>query len=152
MPMLRSKELLALDEVTEACQLAADHFGKFSESLQDPELARVLSAAAKRHRTQVMRLDQQVQRLGALPSRPDPDREALEWLATWLHSLVAESKRSTLLEKALEIERSVQQAIAKELGVELSPPIQSLLSELQLEVDSSLERLAALADTASAPS
>lgn len=109
--MLRSEELVALDQVTELCQRNADHLDRFADMTEDKDLARRFSDLARQRVEHVTRLDEQFHRIGELSSRPDPDREALEQLATWVHSLLADSKRQTLVDKTKELEQELQEAI-----------------------------------------
>lgn len=134
MPRLRSDNILALDELTEACQLAADHFKEFVQLTNDDELVVIFARLSQDHQHEVSQLDAQVKRMGELPRRPDPDREALEYLAIRLRTTAGENKRKKLLDKAKELEEGIRQKISTALSQELPGETRSLLLALQRQV------------------
>ncbi len=137
--MLRSEELVALDKVTEICQRNADHLEWFADMTEDKDLARRFSDLSRQHGEQVTRLDEQFHRMGELSSRPDPDREALEQLATWVHSLFADSKRQTLVDKTKEMEQELQEAILQTLQQSKLPDdARTLLQLIQKDAEGTL--------------
>ncbi len=137
--MLRSDELVALDEVTEICQRNSDHLERFAELTEDKELARKFSDLSRQHREHVTRLDELFHNMDELSSRPDLDREALEQLATWVRSLFAASKRQTLVDKAREVEEELQQAILHALQqTRLPDDARPLLQIIQKDAERAL--------------
>lgn len=141
--MLRPEKILALDDVTEACQEAVDHFTQFADSVAPTAMTRLFADLAERHRQHVAWLDEQVQRLGELPSRPDPDREALEQVATWVRAAFAERREEALVDKALEYEERIGEALAKARQRDLPEAARSLLADMAADVEACRERLTA---------
>ena len=139
--MLRSDDILALDEVTEACQRAADYFEKFAEKVDESQLSALFRDLAESHRRHVEQLDRQVEAMGELPSRPNAERETLEWVATWMRSVFSASQREALLEKAAETEDRLAQSIEQGLEVDMPQEARQLLKDIRETVGAALERI-----------
>lgn len=136
--ILRSDGSMALDEITHACQVAADHYQKFADSVDSDDLSNMFRRLAAMHRGQVACLDSLVRGMDELPGRPDPDLETLQRLGVWLRAVMADRERDALLDKAEDLERNVKNAVEKALRHELPDGAISIINEIHADAGAAL--------------
>ncbi|ALP52424.1 hypothetical protein Tel_04290 [Candidatus Tenderia electrophaga] len=136
--ILRNDGSVALDKITHACQVAADHYQKFADSVDSDDLSNMFRRLAAMHRGQVACLDSLVRGMGELPSRPDPDLETLQRLGVWLRAAMADRERDVLLHKAEDLERDVKNAIEEALRHELPDGEISIINEMHANAGAAL--------------
>jgi hypothetical protein len=143
MEMLRSKAAVALDEVTEACRAAADHFQSLADAERTGEMAELFRALASEHHHLAARMEGEIRRQGNLPSRPDPDREAVEHLVTRVRAALSGDGHRVLLEESQRVESALAARIEAAFGWEQPPRVRLILEQMRHTVEATAERLAA---------
>jgi hypothetical protein len=147
MELLRDTKILILDEATEACQLAADHFAEMHRMTEERGPTQLFAGLAEDHRQDVAQLEAQVKELGELPRQVDPDREALEHLSIWARTVVGDNKQETLLDKAEELEKQVIYKVTIALSEDLPANTRSLLFGIRHRVDNAMRQIKATRKT-----
>ncbi len=127
--IVRSDADVALDEVTERCKIAADHYRTVARLTQRPELLSLFNALAQTHQSWVEQLEAQVRRQGNLPSAPDADREALEHLAVRIRAALGD-ERTSLLHESQRVEKALIDQAQAALAEELPPDARRLVKEI----------------------
>lgn len=144
MSLLRSNEVVALDQVTEACQKVADHSEGFAQAAESTRAAELFTELASRYQKFVARLDDQVKQLDDLPTRPDPDREAIEQAIARLQATLGEDRDRILLERTTAHLDAVREKVAEALALELPAAARKLLVGLREASDEHLRRIASI--------
>ncbi len=133
MSMLRDENEVALDEVAETCRAAAEHYRTAGAVAHTSVLADLFRRLEENRRRGAAALEDEIRRMGNLPGAPDPDREALEHLATRLKAAVAADERRALLASCLQMEEKLAAAVDAALDQNLPAPTHALLRRLQTE-------------------
>jgi hypothetical protein len=76
-------------------------------------------------------LDNEVRRMGTLPTAPDPDREAFARLITRLKTAFAKDRDNTLIEESVEYEERFSDRIDAALERPFPPSILALLHRMR---------------------
>lgn len=142
--ILRTDAELALDDVTESCKAAADHY-RSAAPLAPPPLAEEFGELGRRHGEWGRRLEEEVRRMGNLPSAPDADREAVDHFLTRVKAALSRDERAALLERAAEVEAEVAARAEAALREEVPPSARELLRAIAEGAGSTRERLSAAA-------
>lgn len=110
--MLMNDRQVAVNDVILRLREAADHYHHAAEAITDQDLARKFAARGRRLQEQATGLEAHIRRLGELPRRPDPEREALEEMLMRLGAGVTADERRRHVHALQRREEAIEQAAA----------------------------------------
>lgn len=141
--LLRSDAEVALDEAVECCKAAADHYRSAAE-VAPPDLMELFEELGRQRLEWWRRLEDEVRRMGNLPSAPDADREAVEQLVTRVKAALSRDEHLALTERAMKVEEEISVRAGAAFREDLPPSARELLGEIEAGSAAARRRLAAL--------
>ncbi|MGH8495552.1 MAG: DUF2383 domain-containing protein [Gammaproteobacteria bacterium] len=126
--MLMNDKQVAVNDVIVRLREASDHYAHAAHALSEPQLSEPFEARARACSDAAAGLEPHIRRLGELPRRPDPEREALEQILTRIGASIGSHERSRFLQALGEREAAVEQAAGDAL---LQPLPEDTLAEMR---------------------
>lgn len=140
--LLRNDAEVALDEAVEGCKAAADHYRSAAE-VAPPDLMALFEELGRERLEWWKRLEEEVRRMGNLPSAPDADREAVEQLVTRVKAALSRDEHLALAERAAKVEDDLSARVRAALREDLPPSARELLGEIDAGTAAARQRLGA---------
>jgi hypothetical protein len=141
--LLRNDAEVALDEAVEGCKAAADHYRSAAE-VAPSDLTDLFEELGRQRLEWWRRLEDEVRRMGNLPSAPDADREAVEQLVTRVKAALSRDEHLALIERAAKVEEDIAAKAASALREDLPPSARELLGEIKAGSNAARQRFADL--------
>lgn len=108
--MLMNDQQVAVNDVILRLREAADHYAHAAQAIAEPELAEGFDRRGRRLSDTATGLESHIRRLGELPRRPDPEREALEEMLMRLGAGITADDRSRHLHALGQRELAIEEA------------------------------------------
>ncbi len=142
--ILTDEREAVLNSILVAVRHAGDHYNKAVELLENHPSADLFAELLHSRRAAATQLAELLRAFGFLPAEPDPDRLALDELATRVKAALAQDVTAILEHKALQRELQIEQQLGSALEMEWPESAGAPLGRLLEETRSQIERLRAL--------
>ena len=138
---------VALNELLVACRETVDHYRDGKELISDKNIANQFKQLASEREPFIALLEQKIRDFGDLPSVPDPDKEDGEMLVHHLGAAVSEDYDEKLLQQRIDAEKNILEIIKQARANVEDNSCDTLLDNLENQVNAVIEKLSALAQT-----
>ncbi|HUO83368.1 MAG TPA: hypothetical protein VM616_10995 [Gammaproteobacteria bacterium] len=108
--MLMNDKQVAVNDVILRLREAADHYAHAARAIEDDRLAKRFAERCRSLADMAAGLESHIRRLGELPRRPDPEREALEELLMRLGAGIIADERSRHIHALRRREEAIEEA------------------------------------------
>lgn len=142
MPLTRSDDEVALDELTVAVKSAAAAYEDGADMADDEALADLFRAFARTHRDLSGRLDEVLRAMGALPREPDQDGETFRQVLRHARAALTADQRAELLEERRDEEAAVLECAEAALDAGLEAEARAIVEAVREAARTHRARLA----------
>ena len=108
--MLMNDKQVAVNDVILRLREAADHYAHAARATEDDRLAERFAERGRSLADMAAGLESHIRRLGELPRRPDPEREALEEMLMRLGAGIIADERSRHIHALRRREEAIEEA------------------------------------------
>ncbi|CAN5130451.1 hypothetical protein BH24PSE2_BH24PSE2_22570 [soil metagenome] len=139
--MLMNDKQVAVNDVILSLREAADHYADAAQAIDDEVAADAFVARCRACSETADALESHIRRLGELPRRPDPEREALEQLLTRLGASLQADDRVRYAHALAHKEEGIEEAAAGALRQPLPEDTLAVMEKVRNEAAEQKARL-----------